>query len=115
MKQEIPPRKSKLFEELLLKSWWVILCFLICFFTYDQAVKQKEREELKLRSRLEELVLSKEKEILLNKALQEEIASRDDPCWIELRLKEKLGLVPEGQTKVIFVPSKAKETQGERP
>ncbi|MGE0831966.1 MAG: hypothetical protein AB7N99_04835 [Simkaniaceae bacterium] len=56
--------------------------------------------------KLEEKVQSLEKaysEAALEKeALLLRIESQQDLEWMELVLKEKLGVVPEGQTKVVF-------------
>lgn len=95
-------KRSKLFEELILKSWWAILFFLICFFAYDQAVKRRVREENKLRKKFNELTCAYENALSVREELKREIASQDDESWIELMLMQKLGLVPEGQTKVHF-------------
>lgn len=98
------PRRSRLFEELIQKSWWVILFFLVCLFSYDQAIKRREREVKQLRSKL--LDVHDQKKISLEKQedLKLQIASQNDPAWIEMTLKKGLGLVPEGQKKVLFVP-----------
>lgn len=96
-------KRSRLFEELVLKSWWTILFFLIALFAYDQAAKRREREEQTLRDKLQQLVIAKEEALSLQEELKREIASQGDESWIELVLMQKLGLVPEGQTKVHFV------------
>lgn len=96
-------KRSRLFEELVLKSWWTILFFLICFCAYDQAAKSREREEEKLRTKYHQLTQAKGEALVLQEELKREIASQTDESWIELVLMRKLGLVPEGQTKVHFI------------
>lgn len=96
-------KRSRLFEELVVKSWWTILFFLICFFAYDQAAGRREREEQKLRIKLQQLTLAKVEALSLQERLKREMASQEDDHWIELVLMQKLGLVPEGQTKVHFL------------
>ncbi len=96
-------KRSRLFEELVLKSWWTILFFLICLFSYDQAAKRRDREEQKLISKFNQLTLKVEEAKVLQEELKIQIASQGDEGWIELVLMQKLGLVPEGQTKVHFV------------
>jgi hypothetical protein len=96
-------KRSRLFEELILKSWWTILFFLICFFAYDQAAKRRDREEYLLQVKLDQLLLAQQEAGSLQEGLQQEIASQEDDSWIELVLMQKLGLVPEGQTKVHFI------------
>lgn len=77
--------------------------FLVCFFAYDQAVKRRNREEEKLRIKLNELKCDKERELAQQEELKREILSQNDETWIELTLMKRLGLVPEGQTKVHFI------------
>jgi hypothetical protein len=99
-------RRSRLYEEFILKSWWTILFLFICFFAYDQAAKRRGREENLLREKLHQLLLAKQEALLLQEELKTEIASQGDESWIELVLMQKLGLVPEGQTKVLFMDPK---------
>lgn len=99
-------KRSRLFEELILKSWWTILFFLVCFFAYDQAAKRRDREELKLQTKYQQLLQAKEGALAIQEELKREIASQNDQNWIELVLMHKLGLVPEGQKKVHFVSRK---------
>lgn len=99
-------KRSRLFEELILKSWWTILFFLVCFFAYDQAAKRRNREELALQEKYQQLLLAKEEALAIQEELKREIESQNDQSWIELVLMQKLGLVPEGQKKVHFVSKK---------
>ena len=87
---------------MILKSWWLILFFLICLFAYDQASRKKEREKAHLRAKLTEVTAAKEEAAALKQELESKVASFDDPAWIEMTLMRGLGLVPEGQTKVVF-------------
>jgi len=95
--------RSRLFEEIILKSWWTILFFLLCYFAYDQAVHHKTQEENKLRKKLHLLGLEKEHALDKQEDLKLQIASHEDEGFIELTLMRRLGLVPEGQTKVHFI------------
>lgn len=96
--------RSRLLEVIVLKSWWVLLFFFACFFAYDQAVRQKEKEEASLKKRYELLLEEKRAALALYSRLQLELASSEDPEFIEMVLMEKLGLVPEGSIKLLFVP-----------
>lgn len=96
------PRRSRLFEECVQKSWWVIVFFLFSFFAYDHAMKRRLNEEAALKKKLADTQLQKEKALELQADLKFQIASEDDPAWIELILMKDLGLVPEGQKKVVF-------------
>jgi hypothetical protein len=101
-----PPSKSRLLEELILKSWWTILFFLVCFFVYDQAAKRRDRDEGALQAKYQNLLTAQEGALEIQEELKREIASQNDQSWIELILMQKLGLVAEGQTKVHFVKKK---------
>lgn len=96
-------KRSRLYEEFILKSWWAILFFMVCFFAYDQAAKRRDREEFTLQEKYQQILRAKEEASILQEELKLEIASQNDESWIELVLMQKLGLVPEGQQKVHFV------------
>lgn len=93
---------STLFTEVILKSWWVILFFLFSYFAFDQAFKRKTIEEDALKKKLATLLEDELAAEQKQEDLKLEIASQNDPMWIELTLKRCLGLVPEGEIKVHF-------------
>lgn len=95
--------RSRLFQELVVKSWWVILLFLVCTFTYDLAMKRRIKEQNKLELKLHEIAQEHELAIKKQEDLSFQIKSQNDPAWIELVLMRRLGLVPEGQKKIYFV------------
>ncbi len=95
--------RSRLFEVVILKSWWAILFFLLCCFAYDQAAQLKTREEEKLRGKLHFLRAEKDQALENQENLKLQIASQEDESFIELTLMRRLGLVPEGQTKIHFI------------
>ncbi len=94
--------RSRLLEELILKSWWTLLFFFLLFFSYDRASHKREREESHLRNKLCEIRCEKKQALERQQELQLKIASQDSPSGIELILMKELGLVPEGQKKVLF-------------
>lgn len=96
-------KRSGLFDELIVKSWWAILFFLICLFSYDHAAKRRDREESLLQIKFDQLLLAQQEASALKEELRQRIASQEDDCWLELVLMQKLGLVPEGETKVHFI------------
>lgn len=99
MQESLLPR---LFVSFFLQSWWVFLFAIVSLFLYDQGIKQLSNQEFAL----------KEKEANLTRALAEAhakeeelrlaINSQNDPAWIELTLMRRLGLVPQGQKKILF-------------
>src|SRR5690349_17610673 len=100
--QQTEKTRSRLFEELILKSWWLILFLFLSTFAYEQASIHKQNEKTRLLTELESI----KKSILVAQAEQDElllqIESRDDSRWIEMVLMKRLGLVPEGAIKIHF-------------
>lgn len=94
--------RSKLFESVVVSSWWVIIFLLAIFFLYDQAHAKCERELFRLKEKANLLHLQKQDALSHLSELELRKASQEDPLWIELLLREKLGLVGENETKVLF-------------
>lgn len=84
-------------------SWGFTFLFIsmVMIFT-EKALRQVKDEVVHLQSLLqgleEEMVYQERRHTLL--VLQAHSSS--DPAWLELVLKRELGLIPEGQTKVVF-------------
>ena len=95
-------RACRSFEEKFISSWWVILFILGCYLFYEQGLKKRDQDFSKLHMQYLEL----QKESQLAHAQQEnlllQINSQSDPDYVELILMKGLGLVAEGQTKVLF-------------
>lgn len=84
-------------------SWWWVFTFMAtCFVTYAHASKKKSETHRVLAERLHELEIAKDVAIAEKGRLELEIHSQSDPLWIQLALMKGLGLVPEGQKKVLF-------------
>ncbi len=84
-------------------SWGPVVCFIaICFGTYLHAHKKKACCFEELMTRYERLACEKQEAISIRHDLQLQIESQSDPLWIEQTLMRGLGLVPEGQKKIIF-------------
>ncbi len=86
----------------LLSSLWAIPLLLGCFIILERSLAAREQEKEKLAEQLSLLQQEKEAALLLQKALLQQLNSESDPAWVELVLMQKLGLVPEGKTKVFF-------------
>ena len=89
-------------EELTVRSWWVGIVLLLGFMVYEQGSQRAAEEYERLRARHLQLSCEKEKALSWQEELERQIHSQSDPAWVELILKNKLGVVPEGQTKVFF-------------
>lgn len=94
--------RQRLFSEGITKSWWVILFLLICALVYEPHFLHLKESEALLQKKLLELKSDKEIALQLQEELQLKINSQDDHDWIEMTLMRKLGLVPEGQVKILF-------------
>ena len=86
----------------IIRSWWVILFSLVCFALYEHAVKKEESDYAKLHEHLTTLQVAKKEGLKIQNTLLLQVNSESDPAWIELTLMQRLGLVPEGYTKVFF-------------
>lgn len=95
-------RHSRLFEQVILKSWWVIATIFLLYFAFDEGMRRKKREERRLQDKLTAIEVQKKEALSAQAALILELASKDDPASLELILMKRLGLVPEGSTKIIF-------------
>ena len=95
-------RKGKLFEGLLVRSWWVFLFMGICYLFYSQGVEKKRRDHEQLLAKLMDLEKEKRRLGEEKEDLRLQVKSQNDPKWIEMTLMKGLGLVPEGQVKIYF-------------
>ncbi len=75
---------------------------LISYAIFDIAREKQRLSQEKLERVQEERVMELAFEKGQHRELLEEIASQEDPAWIERVLIRRLGVVPEGQTKVVF-------------
>ena len=86
----------------LRKNWWMVTFLSLCalFFWQNSRKTHYVAEDLELRyatiMEQKRLVAMEREDLLL------QIQSQNDPKWVELVLMRKLGLIPEGQTKVYF-------------
>jgi len=89
------------------REWfWVIAFILFCIISLEQALKGQKNEYRDLqvmRVTLETKILE---ETSRQENLIQEINSQSDPAWVELTLMKRLGLIPEGYKKVVFIPKK---------
>lgn len=95
---------QKCLDEIVVNSWWLVLCILISGFMYDRAIRELKQEESRLQKRVSELqekILCAEEE---QKELRLHIQHWDNPVVIESALIRRLGLIPKGYTKICFSP-----------
>jgi len=84
------------------KNWWVGVLIMMAIAVHVQALNRKNQLVHSLEAKV--LLLKEEKQRALEEREQLKacIQTEDDPEWMLLVLKRKLGLVEEGETKVIF-------------
>lgn len=93
---------GELIAKFFLRSWWTILILLLCFGFYEHEHKKRQEISSILTAQKNELQNKKINALERHDSLLMQINSQTDPAWIELVLMKKLGLVPEGQTKIFF-------------
>ena len=83
-------------------NWWVVGFCALCLIGYIEGMKSRSLMAQELKFKISEM----EKEVHLssqeNEELSLQLASRDDPAWIELVLLKQVGVVPDGFLKVHF-------------
>ncbi len=87
---------------MLLKNWWVIAFILMAGAIYIQAIHKKNQLVVTLQERVSTLVTAKMDAMEKKEELLLRINSQNDPDFVELILKEKLGVTAEGELKVVF-------------
>ncbi len=90
----------------LLKNWWVGVLITMGIAIHVQALDRKNQCIRALENKV--VFLKEEKSRALEKKEQLKIRTQmfDDPEWMLLVLKQRLGLVEEGEIKVIFTKKK---------
>lgn len=69
---------------------------------YFQAIHKKNRIVATLQEKRDSLTKAKESALFENEELRLRMQSQGDLDFLELVLKEKLGVTGEGETKVVF-------------
>lgn len=94
---------NKVVELVIIDSWWVILFILCCYGLYVRGLAKRDNDFTKLHAQYVELQKDYKYAVGHKEILLSQINSQSDPEWVELTLMKGLGLVPDGQTKVVFV------------
>jgi hypothetical protein len=87
-------------------GWWGVTGFCVLTLAAFTHFTQQQLDELaQLRQRQHELVVQRDRLVARNEQLRAQIRSQDQPSWIEQRLMSRLGVVPKGSRKVVFLDS----------
>ncbi|MBA3815691.1 MAG: hypothetical protein H0X29_04065 [Parachlamydiaceae bacterium] len=89
-------------EQFFLYSWWIILFTICCYLAYEQGLVKRDKDFDKLHAQYIELQKENKRSLALQEKLLLQVNSQSDVEWVELTLMKGLGLVPDGQTKVVF-------------
>jgi hypothetical protein len=84
-------------------SFTLVLVTITAIIT-ERSLKKVHDEGLILESQLQTLLNRRQMAIQQQNKLKQQLNSQSDPAWIEIVLKRELGLIPEGQIKVLFNP-----------
>lgn len=95
---------TKCSERIFQWRWFLLSLSIIGIFT-ERSLKSVRDDYQLLEEQLKSLKIQKELSIQKQELLKRNINSQSDPTWIELVLKRELGLTPEGQNKILFVPN----------
>ncbi|MCH9612878.1 MAG: hypothetical protein S4CHLAM102_13780 [Chlamydiia bacterium] len=84
-------------------SWWWTGAF-ICgvLLVQSHMIGKKQVAYQALQSKLTTLEVQRKEALLEQEELVCSINSQSDPEWVRMTLMKGLGVVPEGQTKVLF-------------
>ena len=84
------------------RNWWVIAFIVMAWALYLQARHNKNQLLVRLTEKEEFLIQEKKEALEEREELLMRKQSQEDPDWMELVLKEKLGVVSEGEVKIVF-------------
>lgn len=84
------------------RMWWVLALLAITYVFYLQSIRKKHMLIAHMNERIENLEGVKKAALMKQEGLKLQIASQSDPAWIEIVLMKELGMVPDGQRKVLF-------------
>lgn len=95
--------KKRLIDEFLVRSWWVYLFIILNLIGFNFGYKHLEAKQVEIINSLQGLQSLKIHAEKMNEELFFKIKSLQDPRYVELILKQELGLISEDQTKVHFI------------
>jgi hypothetical protein len=95
--------KKKMNQLQTISQYWpTVLYGLILLFVVEVALHQSHLESMSLQRKLNDLAIKMNRAEKERETLLLQLASLDDPAWIEQVLIRDLGLVPEGKRKIIL-------------
>lgn len=93
---------SKIFDLLILKSWWVFTIFLFALFAFEKGINAQNTEIKRLRDRVRQLEREIDNAFDTERMLRDYIDHHEDIKTIEFILMQKLGLIPKEHVKICF-------------
>ena len=95
-------RRLSYIHRFFFRNWWVIAFIVMAWALYLQALHNKKQLLARLTAKAEFLRRDKKEATQEREELLMRKQSQEDPDWMELVLKEKLGVVSEGEVKIVF-------------
>ena len=84
------------------KNWWVVICILMSGGLYVEARHSQIGQIRSLQEKVTQLKVAEKEAMKGRGTLRLKLQSQDDPDYLELAMKERLGVVAEGEVKVVF-------------
>lgn len=84
------------------RSGWFVCLIGLFGVLYLHAIQQKNEVYEEMSLKLRQLEQEKQEALAARDELLLQIQSQSDPAWVEMVLKQNLGMVGEGQVKVYF-------------
>jgi hypothetical protein len=84
------------------ESWWVILFISFTFSGFVYAASCQKKTAYEISQKIECILDQKNKAKEEEEFLKQKIYSEQDPEFIKMTLIRVLGVVPKGQSKVVF-------------
>jgi hypothetical protein len=91
-----------LLERFIVTYWWTWLFCLICLLLYELQARTAQKEGLKLQLKAQELNENSLRLTVEKEHLAMQIDSFSDPRYVEMCLREELGMIRSNQIKVVF-------------
>lgn len=92
----------RLFEMIVIRSWWVLIFLILCYACYNMANTKRDKAIFDMQSKYDSLKQEKQLALQSKEDLKLRLLSQSDPAWIEMILMKELGVVPENKIKVHF-------------
>ena len=102
LRKRLLEKKRVVKNPLIARNWWVFAVIVLTYAIYSHTIQTKRSLITELNLRQKELLQEKQQAEEKHQELLMQVESEQDPAWVEMMLMKGLGVVPEGQRKVLF-------------